>query len=297
MNATDAIERAFTAWAQANEDVRAAFVVGSRARIDHPADQWADLDIIMFARNVERYQNATDWLEQLAPVWVALAGRTVAGDPERLVLFEGGIETDFVFHSSDVMLQVPHMLESGSIPGIILRGTRVLLDKEGVLDPLPPPSRPPAPPPPDTQAFRQTLDRFWFSAVYCARQLRRGELWVFQTGSGGMLGPLLQMVEWHVRAMHGWDYDTWHGGKFIAEWTEPEVYADLCRTFARMDALDGEQALQARLDLFHRLARQVAARLGLDYSAEQEAQILACIDKLQATDAVSADDFPELSKP
>jgi aminoglycoside 6-adenylyltransferase len=287
MDPLHSLETAFVAWARANDDIRAAFVVGSRARTDHPADQWADLDIIMFARNVEHYQNATDWLEQLAPVWISLTSRTVAGDPERLVLFEGGIQTDFVFHSSDVLLQVPHMLESGSIPDIILRGTRVLLDKEGVLDRLPPPSRPPAPQPPDAQAFRHTLDRFWFSAVYCARQLRRGELWAFQTGSGGMLGLLLQMVEWHARALHGWDYDTWHAGKFIAEWAEPDVYADLRRIFAHLDALDSEQALQIRLNLFHRLARQVAARLRLDYPARQEVQIVACIENLHRARAVS----------
>jgi aminoglycoside 6-adenylyltransferase len=100
MNKLQQIEAAFTTWAQANDEIRAAFVVGSQARIDHPADEWADLDIIMFARNVERYQDTTDWIEALAPVWIAIVGRTVAGDPERLVLFEGGVQVDFVFVQS-----------------------------------------------------------------------------------------------------------------------------------------------------------------------------------------------------
>ena len=35
----------FSEWAQTQPDIRLAFVIGSRARVeDHPADEWADLD-------------------------------------------------------------------------------------------------------------------------------------------------------------------------------------------------------------------------------------------------------------
>lgn len=279
------IETAFVTWAQTNEDIRGAFVVGSQARTDHPADEWADLDIILFARNVERYQNATDWLAAFAPVWISLAGRTIAGDPERLVLFEGGAQVDFVFHSNDVLSQVPQMLASGNIPDTIRRGTRVLLDKDGALAqmqaPSHPPAHPPAPRPPDAAAFQEALDAFWFQAVYCARQLRRDELWMFQNGSTGMQWRLLQMAEWRARAAHGGEYDTWHGGKFIAEWAGADVYADLRRTFARLDRQDGWQALQARLEVFHRLAQDVAAQWGLPYPAALAAQIGAYVTDLQ----------------
>ncbi len=275
------IEAAFVAWAQANDDIRAAFVVGSQARPDHPADEWADLDIILFAHSVERYQNTTDWIAALAPVWISLAGRTVAGDPERLVLFEGGVQVDFVFRSSNVLAQVPQMLASGNIPDTIRRGTRVLLDKDGALAQLPAPSRPPASPPPDATAFREALDHFWFSAVYCARQLRRGELWLFQNSSGGMQWRLLQMAEWHARAVHGGEYDTWHGGKFIAEWADADVYTELRRTFAHLDRQDSWQALQARLEVFHRLAQAVAAQYGLPYPTELKAQMDAYVTGLR----------------
>ena len=47
------------------------------------------------------------------------------------------------------------------------------------------------------------------------------------------------------------------------------------------DKLDGWQALQARLVLFHRLAREVATRWGLEYPAALEAWIAACIEGLR----------------
>jgi aminoglycoside 6-adenylyltransferase len=275
------IEERFTSWAQTNDDVRAAFVVGSQARTDHPADAWADLDILLFTRNVECYQHTTDWIENFAPVWLTIAGRTVNEDPERLVLFEGGLQVDFVFNSSDVLSQIPQMLASGNIPDIVRRGTRVLVDKEGVLEHLPPPSSLPAQLPPDEARFRETLDNFWFCAVYCAKQLRRGELWMFQNGSSAMLWRLLEMTEWYARVIHGWDTDTWHGGKYIHEWAGADVYADLHKVFSHFDVKDGWQAMQARLTLFHRLARDVATQLGYDYPAELEEQITMCIESLR----------------
>ena len=44
-------ERDFASWAGATDDIRAAFIVGSRSRDDHPADEWSDLDIILYADN------------------------------------------------------------------------------------------------------------------------------------------------------------------------------------------------------------------------------------------------------
>ena len=280
MVTAEEIESAYTAWAQANDDVRAAFVVGSRARVDHPADAWADLDIIMFARDADRYHETIDWIRAFAPLWIALAGRTAGGDPERLVLFAGGLQVDFVFHPDTHLAGLPQFLATGPLPDDIVRGTRVLVDKEGVLAQLPPPGRPSAPQPPDSATFRQALEGFWFAAVYAAKQLRRGELWPFQNASSGMTGGLLQMVAWHACALSGGDCDTWHGGKFVAEWAREGVYADLQGVFSRLEVEDGRRAMRVRMALYSRLAREVAAELDLSYPTELEQQITATVERI-----------------
>ncbi len=38
----------FTEWARSQADIQAAFVVGSRARLNSPANEWSDLDITVF---------------------------------------------------------------------------------------------------------------------------------------------------------------------------------------------------------------------------------------------------------
>jgi hypothetical protein len=49
------------------------------------------------------------------------------------------------------------------------------------------------------ETYREAWDNFWLNAVYCAKQLRRGELWMFQNGSMGMQWQLLQIVDWPVQ--------------------------------------------------------------------------------------------------
>jgi aminoglycoside 6-adenylyltransferase len=275
------LENCFVTWAELQDDLRAAFIVGSQARRDHPADQFSDLDIIMLIRDVEvRYHDAS-WLEEIAPLWISQMGHTISGEPERLALFAGGMQVDFVFHPVSDVTTFQQMVAEGELPDTIHRGVRVLFDKDGLLPSLPEPTPIPAAQPPAEMEFRQTLDSFWFSAVYCAKQLRRGELWLFQNASGGMIWPLLQIIEWQARADFGWDYDTWHAGKFIAEWADPVIYVTLQQVFAHMQAEDGWRAMQVRLDLFHTTARKLSHALGYAYPDELEQHIVTCIQEIR----------------
>jgi aminoglycoside 6-adenylyltransferase len=49
------------AWSHQEHDVRAALLIDSRARTDHPADEWSDLDVLLFVRDPERYVASADW--------------------------------------------------------------------------------------------------------------------------------------------------------------------------------------------------------------------------------------------
>jgi aminoglycoside 6-adenylyltransferase len=53
------VER-FVKWAETCSDIRTAVIVGSRARVDHPADEWADLDIMVITADPERYISTSD---------------------------------------------------------------------------------------------------------------------------------------------------------------------------------------------------------------------------------------------
>jgi len=83
-------EQKFVIWAQTIENIRAAFVVGSRARIDHPADEWSDMDIIIFTSEPNYYLSNKEWLNNLGNICTSFVSKTAGGDSECLTLFDGG---------------------------------------------------------------------------------------------------------------------------------------------------------------------------------------------------------------
>ena len=265
------IETRFVTWAEAEPAIRAAFVVGSRARREHPADAWSDLDIILFANDVETFQDSTDWIAALAPIWIAVIGRTVAGDPEQQILFEGVHQVDFVFHDAAILPGMREMIASGNLPDILRRGIRMLVDKDDQIV-APEPAGLPARMPPSEAEFRGWLDRFWFSAVYVAKQGARGDLLSFKGGEMGLKNQLLALIEWHTRATYGWDTDTWHNARFLKEWADPRVYTQLQQTYTPFDAAATWDGFLALLDMVRWTSAEVSAHLGFAHPVEVHEQ-------------------------
>jgi aminoglycoside 6-adenylyltransferase len=110
-NATTAmqeIEERFVAWATSCPDIWVACVIGSRARVDHPADAWSDLDSVIITSEPERYLTATDWLAHMGVPWLTYVEPTaVGGGRKRRVLFKGGHDVDFAVFSPAQFERIP----------------------------------------------------------------------------------------------------------------------------------------------------------------------------------------------
>ena len=271
------IEDRFVAWAAGCHDICAAFVVGSRARLDHPADEWSDLDIVFITTEPESYLTSTDWLTHMGEPWLTYVEPTaVGGSRERRVLYAGGYDVDFALFSPALFAQVP--LDAAH--AVAHRGTRVLLDKDGVLARLlaTTAALPPALPPPAQHECLEVINDFWYHALWTARKLRRGEVYTAKACCDGyMKDLLLRMSAWHARAIHGWSHDTWHGGRFFEEWADPRIVAGLRRAYAQYDAGDVRRALWATMDLFRWVARETAAHLSYPYPTEADERVVALV--------------------
>ncbi len=292
----------FTDWAQAQTDIRAVIVMGSQARIDHSADKWADLDIIIYATSPERYLRQTSWMGNIGKVWVKTRNHTAGGLPEWLTTFEDGLDVDFVFDSYRQMnWRIRALLLVRRIPLLIRlmpkgiadrikyeipvstkwfdRGVRVLVDKNGLADRM---SRafspPPSPEPPTEVEFLDLISRFWSAARRKAKKICRGELYVAQSWSLNHL--MLPMIEWHARAFHGWDYDTWHAGRFLEEWADSRLLEALGKTFARYDRDDMSRSLLETMGLFRWLTAETSNRLGYKYPTAVNERLAEMVENL-----------------
>ena len=148
--------------------MHAALLIGSYARVDVPADQWSDIDIILVVDDPEPYAAGADWLGVFGqPLLTFLEPTAVGAFVERRVLFQAGQEVDFALLP---LAAVEHLAEQAALAAVLGRGFRVLVDKAGLEPALrraasaPPPSGQPTP-----AAFAQLTHDFWYHALWAAK--------------------------------------------------------------------------------------------------------------------------------
>ncbi|MGK5442258.1 aminoglycoside 6-adenylyltransferase [Micromonospora sp. URMC 105] len=268
VNDIESLLAAVATWARQRPDIRAALVVGSHARADVPADQWSDIDIVLVVDDPAAYAADGNWLATFGRPLLTFTERTaVGGFVERRVLFDTGQDVDFVLLPSSAAERIGTDPEAAAVWG---RGFRVLVDKIDLAEKLPGVA-PVRPAPPDAAAFGHVTHDFWYHALWTARKLRRGEVWTAKECCDGYLKTLLvRLLAWHAQASRP-QVDTWHGGRFLERWADRQALHDLRSAYAGYDADEVARALWATVDLFERLERECAERLGLELTVAHDA--------------------------
>ncbi|HVP93125.1 MAG TPA: aminoglycoside 6-adenylyltransferase [Acidobacteriota bacterium] len=282
------IER-FRRWAEPRSDIRAAILVGSGARVDHLADEWSDLDIIVIATDPERYLSTSDWINNFGKPLLTFVDTALTGnDRIRVVLYEGMLDVDFCIVPHEGMQRSSKWIDQtikanadrkalAWIWNVYGRGARVLIDKDGIMgtfDAVAASAKKPSPPRPTHDEFIAVVNDFFYHAVYTAKHLRRGELWWTVTHQNCRLQhSLLQMMEWNALAEHGWKHDVWLLGRFLEEWATPKAVKGLREAFAQYDEEDVKRALLAAIELFQSLALETATKLSYPYPTETDKNV------------------------
>jgi aminoglycoside 6-adenylyltransferase len=269
--AVEHIERLLAAvatWARQRHDIYAALVVGSHARVEVPADRWSDIDIVLMVDNPMAYAADGSWLAAFGrPLLTFTEPTAVGGFIERRVLFDTGQDVDFVLLPASTASQTTTHPEVAQVLG---RGFRVLVDKLNLDQTLPPIGPPMRPAEPDAAALRHLAHDFWYHALWTAKKLQRGEVWVAKQSCDCYLKTLLvRLLAWHTQASDP-QVDTWHEGRFLERWADKAILLDLRSTFASYDAIDVARALWATVNLFERLERECAEHLGLELAVAHD---------------------------
>ena len=271
----------FVKWAETCPDIRGAIIVGSRARIDYPADEWADLDIMVITTDPEHYLATADWITNIGKPLLTFVEPTPGDDMERRVLFEGMLDVDFAIIPER---KVQPLLQGKISPQLAAelrevfgRGMRVLLDKDGKLAQfreLISSIEKSSPCPPTQPEFLEVINDFLYHVVWTVKKLQRGELWTAKACSDDyMKWILLRMMEWHSRATKGWNYDTWFRGRYLEEWVDRRALECLRNAFAYYDKDDIIRALLETMDMFRWIATETGEKMGYSYPTESDENI------------------------
>ncbi len=279
-----------TAWGNQQDDVRAVLLLGSRAREDHPADEWSDWDVVVICVDPEPYLVESTWLENIAPVWLTFLDPTAVGNlVERRALFEGGVDADFIFVSLPLARQLALDGFPEDVKGVIQRGVKVLVDKDNVAAPWVAIDAQDAAAwrMPSQAEFNALVQDFLYHAVWVTKKLRRGEMWTAKWClDGSMKEQLLTMIHWHTRATQGWRRNLWHQGRFLEEWADERALEGLRTAFARYDPAEIAPALKQTLYLFHWLTEETAREWEYPFPPKSYKDVIGWVnDHLTAADS------------
>jgi len=252
---------AIAKWAARRADVHAAVVLGSQARTELAADQWSDLDVDLVVDDLRPFVEDSAWVREFGNPTVALLEQTPLGYRQR-VLYETGEEVDFPLFPLPVL---DRLESSPEYAELLARGFRVLVDKIGLAERLRAhAARAVAPAPASQSDLDQLAADFWYHALWTAKKLRRGEVFIAKECLDAyMKARLVTLLAWHARAVDP-AVDTCHGGRFLERWADPGALAALESAYARYDLRDVARALWETIDLWEGLERETARRLGLD---------------------------------
>lgn len=266
------LNSAIIPWAIADDNVTGLAEMGSRVNRE-PADEWADLDLLILAHDVERILDDDRWITSIGPYWLALKHPgPFEGTPVRQVLFEGGLDFDIVPVTSGSLIQ---RSDHPAFRALLGDGFRILIDKEGELEWLPslPMPEPLAPTDIKEADYHFAVRDFLFQLVWATKHLRRGELWAAKDDVDCyMRAHLAEMLEWHAAADRPGTH-TRSGGRHIEDWASDRFVPRFRDTFATYDERGIAAAPIEVMELFHEVAQETAALLGLSYPTASHERI------------------------
>lgn len=265
--------------ARRDERVRAVYLNGSRANPDAPRDMLQDYDIVFVVNDIQPFLEDRTWLDTFGEL-------AILQEPDRSTLFPPcrtpGEAYGFLMQFADgtridLSIEISKVTAEGYQSDPL---TLSLLDKDGLLPPLPPPSdemyhvqRPAA------AQYRDCCNEFWWITLYVAKGLYRGELLYALEHLNEYLRPmLLMMLSWQAGIATGFACSAGKCYKYLPGLLSSEDAAALLRTWPTADRPAIEAALREMTELFRRSALAVAQGLGFAYDRREDEGASACLD-------------------
>lgn len=253
--------------AKNDERIKAVAMNGSRTNPCVKRDLFQDYDIVYLVDNVTSFINDPEWIDVFGERLILQTPETMTLVPPEggrrfayLMLFADGNRIDLTLvpmEEKELYLQEDKL-------------TRVLLDKEGILPELPPPTDEDYRIKQPTAAlFSDCCNEFWWVSTYVAKGLWRKEVLYAYDHMNIVRGMLLQMLIWKVGFETGFSRSVGKNAKFLSRYMDQETWEQLLLTFPTGSVGQIWRALDVMTELFEQSAREVAAALGTAYPLEE----------------------------
>jgi len=274
-------------FARHDDRIRAAVLNGSRANPQAPKDIFQDYDIVYVVETVQDFVDDRSWISRFGDILIMQTPDLMDNpDAERfdrfayLMLFTDGNRIDLT------LVQKDHPEQPGDDSQTV-----VLLDKDGRLGAVPPPSdRDYLPVPPADTQFYNCCNEFWWVATYVAKGLWRRELpYALRMQEGPVRDMLMRMLTWYIGVRTDFRAAPGKEGKYFQRYLEPSEWEAFVRTYPGGDYTLAWEALFQMGSLFREAAQAVAARFGYVYPLEEDERVSAYLRKVRSLPPDAAD--------
>ena len=271
MRTQDDILKLVLNFAEEDDRVRAAMMNGSRANPNILKDPLQDYDIVYFVTNVDEFRR-NDRIPAYFGAIMILQLPEEMEDPSPqggdlyiyLMQFKDGTRIDLgivpVSKAND------HLDDSLTV---------VLMDKDGALREIPPPSDADyLTHPPTRKQFEDCCNEFWWLNPYVAKAVWRDQLPLAKHVMECLLrAQLLKMLGWGATVAYGSPLALGKHGSNLSNFLCPEDWAALKDTYSDASYDSMWESLSKAGRLFRSTATAVAQELWLAYPKEEDALV------------------------
>lgn len=267
-------------YAQQDENIRVVVLNGSRANPNIQGDFFQDFDIVFYARDPSaliRNQALILYFGEMMILQLPdeMGVAEFSGD-ERYAYLMQFLDGNRIDLSICPMNQLEANLAADSL-------TVILLDKDGRVKKLPPPSEQSyLPKKPTPKMFEDCCNEFWWLNPYTAKGLWRGELIYAKYALDNLMrGELMKMLEWYFGIRTGFSRAMGKQGKFLPEVLDRSEWDMLGKTYADFDSRNIWISLLMMGDLFRKVASLVADYFGFSYPLEEDQRVTAFLHQVR----------------
>jgi aminoglycoside 6-adenylyltransferase len=260
-------------FAREDERIRAVIMNGSRANPNSPADIFQDYDIVYVVTDIPSFKAKPDWIDIFGERMIMQLPDEMVDPPPSdwpsygyLMQFADGNRIDLTLFPVDKLDALER--DSQSI---------LLLDKDGIIKPFPPPSdQDYLPKPPTAKVFADCCNEFWWVSTYVAKGLWRAEITYAKAMQDGYVRPMLmKMLDWFVGIQTDFSVSPGKLGKYLNDYLDPETWELLLATYADADYDNTWDSLESMCQLFRTTSQIVSAHFGFEYPLEDDQKVSA----------------------
>lgn len=265
-------------FARQDERIRLVMLNGSRVNPDAPKDPFQDFDIACLVTDVAPFIRNPDIVRYFGEIMILQLPEDMADPPPQnnghytyLMQFLDGTRIDLSFCPMSLLSE----LTEDSL-------TLILLDKDGMLPNLPPPSnRSNLPTPPTEKAFNDCCNEFWWLSPYVAKGLWRDELPYAMEMLEYRRAQLMKMITWYVGVKTDFQKSPGKMGKYLKKILDPELWKMLEKTYADAQLEHAWDALLTMSDLFRCVAREVASHFHYTYPEQDDSRVTGYLEHIR----------------